>query len=67
VATQALARRHDVGIFFSSIPDLRAQLDDKPRLAQVQENAWRARPQFTFDYHTNDLLAFMHQVIGEKV
>ncbi|MBK8904998.1 MAG: glycosyltransferase family 2 protein [Anaerolineaceae bacterium] len=66
VATQSLARRHDVGIFFRSIPELRAQMDDKPRLRQVQENAWRARPLFTFDHHADDLLAFMRQVIGVK-
>ncbi|MCA9972255.1 MAG: glycosyltransferase family 2 protein [Anaerolineales bacterium] len=63
VATQALARRHDVGLFFSSIPELRAQLDDRPRLAQLQENAWRNRSHFTFDHHADDLLAFMRQVI----
>jgi len=67
VATQALARRHDVGVFFSSIPELGQQLADKPRLSQLQENAWRTRHQFTFDYHTDDLLAFMRQVIGNKV
>lgn len=63
VATQNLARRYDVGVFFRSITELREKLGDQERLAQVQENAWRVRPLFTFDYHIDDLVAFMRQVI----
>jgi hypothetical protein len=63
VATQSLARQHDVGIFFSSLAELRCQMEEKRHLEELQENAWRVRPLFTFDYHADALLAFMRQVI----
>ncbi|HEX6384839.1 MAG TPA: glycosyltransferase [Anaerolineae bacterium] len=66
VATQTLAHQHDIGIFFSSIDELGARLRDQKRLAQLRDNVWRQRHQFTFDYHADDLIAFFRQVIANK-
>ena len=66
VATQSLARRHDAGVFFSSLEELRQKLDDEERMAQLRDNVWRQRHQFTFDHHADDLIAFLRQVIAEK-
>jgi hypothetical protein len=66
VATQALTKAHDMGIFFSSMEQLRAQLDDKGRVAQLRESVWRQREQFTFDAHTDRLVAFFREVIGRR-
>jgi hypothetical protein len=66
VATQSLARRHDAGVFFSSLEELRQKLADEERMAQLRDNVWRQRHQFTFDHHADDLIAFLRQVIAEK-
>jgi hypothetical protein len=66
VATQTLARQHDIGLFFATLPELRQQLSDKSRLAEVQDNVWRQRHLFTFDHHADDLVAFFRQVITQK-
>ena len=66
VATQSLARRHDAGVFFSSLEELRQKLADEERMAQLRDNVWRQRHQFTFDHHADDLIAFLRQVIAHK-
>ncbi|HZD10854.1 MAG TPA: glycosyltransferase family A protein [Candidatus Binatia bacterium] len=65
VATQSLSRDHDIGIFFSSIPELGEKLRDQGALHRVQENVWRQRQQFTFDHHADRLLDFFRLVIAE--
>ena len=66
VATQSLARRHDIGVFFASIEELRQKLGDEERLAQLRDNVWRQRHLFTFDHHADDLVAFLRHVINNK-
>ncbi len=66
VATQTLARQRDIGLFFATLPDLRRQLSDTTRLAELHDNVWRQRHHFTFDHHADDLIAFFRQVIAQK-
>jgi len=65
VATQTLARRLDIGLFFRDMTQLGTQLRDKERLDQVRRNVWRQRGLFTFDDHADDLIAFLRYVIAE--
>jgi hypothetical protein len=66
VATQTVARQHDVGLFFSSLPELRAQLSDAARMAQLRENVWQRRHEFMFDTHIDRLVNFFRTVIRLK-
>ncbi|HEX6293279.1 MAG TPA: glycosyltransferase [Herpetosiphonaceae bacterium] len=66
VAAQTLARQLDIGVFFSEIPQLREQLRDETRMAQLRENVWRQREQFSFDAHADRLLAFFRSVIEQR-
>ena len=51
VATQTLVRERDIGLFFTSIPDLARQLRDRERLARMRERVWAQRFDFSFDAH----------------
>lgn len=64
VATQTLTRNLDIGIFFTTAQELRAQLEDEARMHLLRENTWRVREQFTFDYYADSLVEFFHQVIS---
>jgi glycosyltransferase involved in cell wall biosynthesis len=64
VATQTLVKELDLGLFFSNMEELAVQLQDKARVNQIQENVWRQREKFTFDYHTDRLIEFFRQVIA---
>jgi hypothetical protein len=69
VATQTLARDLDIGVFFRSLTDfsdLAEQLRDRQRMERLRENLCRARPQFTFDHHADDLVAFFRRVIASR-
>lgn len=66
VATDALVRRHDVGLFFREVADLRAQLGDERRMAALRDSVWRQRDQFTFDAHADRLVAFFRRVIATR-
>lgn len=63
VATQSLARRLQIGVFFSDFAHLRAQLADQQMMARMREQVWRQRERFTFDYHADRLVAFFRHVI----
>jgi hypothetical protein len=63
VATQTLTRNLDIGVFFTSMDQLREQLADTAHMAQLRENVWAQREQFTFDYHADRLVVFLRQVI----
>ncbi len=63
VASQSLARRLDIGICFGDMAQLREQLRDEARMAQVRDNVWRQRDHFTFDAHADRLIAFFRDVI----
>jgi len=62
VATQTLARQLDLGLFFTTMAELREQLADEIRMAQVRENVWRQRELFTFDYHADRLINFFRHI-----
>jgi hypothetical protein len=63
VATQTLAERLGIGIFFDTANELAAQLRDRERLQAVQERVWRQRHLFTFDHHVPELIDFFRGVI----
>lgn len=66
VATQTLVRTHDLGLFFSSIEELGAQLRQAATLDHLRENVWRQRERFTFDNHVDRLLRLFRQVIAHR-
>ncbi len=66
VATQTVGRDHDISIFFRDMAELREQLSSPERMAQLRDNVWRQREQFTFDYHADRLVRFFRDVINNK-
>lgn len=64
VAAQSLARERGLGLFFSSMEELGAQLRDERHLTQVREAVWQQRESFLFDSHVPRLVDFFRQVIG---
>ena len=64
VATDRLARAHDLGFFGRLMAEIAAQLHDRPRLNAVRDSVWRQRDWFTFDTHADALVAFFRQVIA---
>lgn len=66
VATQALTRQQDIGIFINDIADLGMQLRDKARMQQLRANVWRQRLTFCFDTHADELVAFFRMVIDRR-
>jgi hypothetical protein len=63
VATQTLARQFDLGLFFTTMAELREQLENRDRLAQLRANVWQYRDQFMFDHHVDRLVNFFREVI----
>ncbi|MFL6672678.1 MAG: glycosyltransferase family 2 protein [Massilia sp.] len=63
VATQELARRLGIGIFFDSIAHLAGQLKDQEQMQRVRARVWGERRQFCFDHHVPELVAFFRRVI----
>lgn len=66
VASQTLAQELDLGLFFTGVDDLAAQLHDQARLDHLRANAWRHRDRFTFDHHADRLVAFFREVIAAR-
>lgn len=66
VATQSLVRQLDLGLFFTTMAELREQLADEARMAHLRDNVWRQREQFTFDYHADRLINFFRQVANRR-
>ena len=66
VATQTIARDLDIGIFFTTMIQLREQLEDQAYVNQLRNNVWIKRKLFTFDYHADQLVEFFRQVIQKK-
>lgn len=67
VAIQTLARRFDIGLFFTDMQQLQQQLKDDDRMATLRSNVWRQREQFTFDAHIEPLVSFFRKVIENFV
>lgn len=63
---QNLARELEIGLFFKEIDQLSEQLQDKEKMARLQDNVWRQREKFTFDYHADRLIDFFRQVIAKR-
>ncbi|MDQ4076949.1 MAG: glycosyltransferase family 2 protein [Chloroflexota bacterium] len=63
VALQQIARRHEIGIFFTDFDDLGAQLHDHSTLSALAANMRAARHLFAFDTHVSDLVAFFREAI----
>jgi glycosyltransferase involved in cell wall biosynthesis len=66
VATQSLARERGLGLAIESFEQLREQLRDQGRMAELRASVWRQREQFTFDAHADSLIAFFREVIGRR-
>jgi glycosyl transferase family 2 len=66
VATQTLARELGLGLCFSSLEELVAQLHDSARMEAIRANVWRQRDHFTFDAHADELIAFFRRVIAGR-
>jgi glycosyltransferase involved in cell wall biosynthesis len=64
VATQALARSLDIGLFFEDMAQLGEQLRDARRIETLRDNVWRQREAFTFDHHAHRLVAFFREVMA---
>jgi len=64
-ATQTIACERNLGLFFTDMAGLGAQLRDRDRMTALRESVWRQRDTFTFDAHADDLIAFFRQVIVE--
>jgi hypothetical protein len=66
VATQELARRLNLGLFFQDMSELGQQLHDQAEMARLRESVWQQRDLFTFDHHADRLIAFFRRVIAER-
>jgi glycosyltransferase involved in cell wall biosynthesis len=66
VATQELARRLNLGLFFHDMSELGQQLHDQAEMARLRESVWQQRDLFTFDHHADRLIAFFRRVIAER-
>jgi hypothetical protein len=64
VATQALARRLGLGVFYRTIDELGAMLHDRAHMAALREQVWSQRFEFCFDTHVPRLVDFFRTVIA---
>jgi hypothetical protein len=63
VATQALARRLGIGIFYDTVEELGAGLRETEQVQRARAQVWLQRPQFCFDAHVPELVVFFRRVI----
>lgn len=63
VAAQTLVEQMGLGICYTSIENLGAQLRDQQRMEQLRASVWSQRDQFTFDAHADKLLNFFRAII----
>ena len=66
VATQALARERDLGLFFTDVPDLARQLRDREWLAAIRAWVWHQRLDFSFDAQADALLDVFRKAIAAR-
>ncbi|HEY0063062.1 MAG TPA: glycosyltransferase family 2 protein, partial [Telluria sp.] len=64
VATQTLARRLEIGVFYDTIDELARTLRERQGMAALRANVLRQRHLFTFDHHVPALINFFREVIG---
>jgi hypothetical protein len=63
VATQALARRLDIGVFYDHVDELGPLLRQREHMQALRARVWAARPLFTFDHHVPALVDFFRAVM----
>jgi glycosyltransferase involved in cell wall biosynthesis len=63
VATQSLAKKLDIGLFFSNMEELGAKIRDRELMTRLRNNVWKQRHLFMFDHHVNALVEFFAAVI----
>jgi len=66
VAIQTICKERDLGVFYTSIPNLAEQLYDRQRLEHLRASTVRQRDQFMFDTHVDTLVSFFRQVIEQR-
>ena len=63
VATQTLARAHQLGVFYRDAPGLAAALRSTHRMEQLRDSVWRQRDLFTYEAHADDFVAFLRDTV----
>lgn len=63
VATQNLTREFDLGLSFTDMEELAAQLHCRSEMNRLRENVWRRRLDFAFDTHVDRLIQFFRDVV----
>ncbi|MEW6373093.1 MAG: glycosyltransferase family 2 protein [Pseudomonadota bacterium] len=64
VATQALAEKLGIGVFYRTIPELAERLRDRQALGATRARVLAARGEFCFDTHAPALVDFFRRVIA---
>lgn len=63
VATQTLAEKLGIGLFYTDPSDLARQLRDEDTMEPLREQVWRMRDAFCFDHHAPALVEFLRRAI----
>ena len=66
VATQTLARKLGVGVFFETFDDLGPLLRDRTQMEAMRLQVWEQRKLFSFDHHVPALVDFFRTVIAAR-
>jgi hypothetical protein len=66
VATQTLAERLGISVFFKTFEELGAKLRDEVQMARIRESVWARREVFMFDHHADRLIGFFRKIINTK-
>ncbi len=66
VAVDALIKATGAGLLYAGADDAGVALADPDRLAHARERAAAGRDRFTFDAHTDTLIALLERVSGRS-
>lgn len=66
VATQALAQKLDIGIFFNNYLELSHSLKNTEHIKQLTDNMLHHRKLFSFDYYVPQLIQLFREIIKIK-
>lgn len=67
VATQDIATKLDIGIFFKDAQELSTKLKDRIRMQQLTDNMLHNRKLFSFDYYVPQLIQLFRDIIKMKI
>ena len=56
----------NIGVFYEDYEDLANQLLDREKMRDLQQNVWKNRDLFCFDYYVPQLVSFFRKVINNK-